>query len=69
MASLKDDMTISCQEVFGPVVGLYPYQDVEQAIRAVDEDERPRAKSVSTIHTQASVRHGAEYDTEDRNWS
>jgi glyceraldehyde-3-phosphate dehydrogenase (NADP+) len=39
MASLQEEMTISCQEVFGPVVGLYPYQDTEQAIRAVDDSE------------------------------
>jgi glyceraldehyde-3-phosphate dehydrogenase (NADP+) len=39
LASLQEDMSISCQEVFGPVVGLYPYQDVEVAIRAVDEGD------------------------------
>jgi len=39
LISLQDDMRISCQEVFGPVVGLYPYQDIEQAIRAVDESD------------------------------
>jgi glyceraldehyde-3-phosphate dehydrogenase (NADP+) len=39
LASLQEDMAISCQEVFGPVVGLYPYQDVEQAIRAVDDSD------------------------------
>jgi glyceraldehyde-3-phosphate dehydrogenase (NADP+) len=39
MASLQEDMTISCQEVFGPVVGLYPYQDAEQAIQAVDDSD------------------------------
>ncbi len=35
LASVEEDMKVSCQEVFGPVVGLYRYQDVHQAIRAV----------------------------------
>jgi glyceraldehyde-3-phosphate dehydrogenase (NADP+) len=35
LASVQEDMRVSCQEVFGPVVVLYPYQDVFQAIRAV----------------------------------
>ena len=39
LASLQEDMSISCQEVFGPVVGLYPYQDVNAAIRAVDNSD------------------------------
>jgi len=36
LTSLQEEMKISCQEIFGPVVGLYPYTDVEQAIQAVD---------------------------------
>ena len=32
-------MSISCQEVFGPVVGLYPCQDIDVAIRAVDDSD------------------------------
>jgi glyceraldehyde-3-phosphate dehydrogenase (NADP+) len=39
MASLQEDMRVSCQEVFGPVVGLYKYEDVNQAIRAVDDSD------------------------------
>lgn len=39
LASLQEDMKISCQEVFGPVVGLYRYQDVQDAIRAVDASD------------------------------
>ena len=39
LASLREDMSISCQEVFGPVVGLYAYQDVDTAIRAVDDSD------------------------------
>lgn len=35
LASLQESMTISCQEAFGPVVGLYPYTDVHQAIKNV----------------------------------
>ncbi len=39
LSSLKEDMTISCQEVFGPVVGLYRYRDVQEAIHAVDSSD------------------------------
>ena len=39
LASVRDDMRVSCQEVFGPVVGLYRFSDVFQAIRAVDNGD------------------------------
>ncbi len=39
LASIEEDMRVSCQEVFGPLVGLYQYQDVSQAIRAVDASD------------------------------
>lgn len=39
LASIQEDMSVSCKEVFGPLVGLYRYQDVMQAIRAVDASE------------------------------
>jgi glyceraldehyde-3-phosphate dehydrogenase (NADP+) len=39
LASLKPDMSVSCQEAFGPVVGLYPYKEVSEAIKAVDNGD------------------------------
>jgi acyl-CoA reductase-like NAD-dependent aldehyde dehydrogenase len=36
LASIQENMLVSCQEVFGPVVGLYRYDDVDQAIAAVN---------------------------------
>jgi glyceraldehyde-3-phosphate dehydrogenase (NADP+) len=39
LASVEEDMRVSCQEVFGPVVNLYRYTDVMQAIRNVDSSE------------------------------
>jgi glyceraldehyde-3-phosphate dehydrogenase (NADP+) len=36
LASLTEDMSISCKEAFGPFVGLYRYSDVMAAIDAVD---------------------------------
>jgi glyceraldehyde-3-phosphate dehydrogenase (NADP+) len=39
LASIEEDMRVSCQEVFAPVVGLYRYTDVHQAIEAVDASE------------------------------
>ena len=39
LASLQEEMKVSCQEAFGPLVGLYRYTDVHAAIRAVDNSE------------------------------
>jgi acyl-CoA reductase-like NAD-dependent aldehyde dehydrogenase len=39
LASVQEDMRVSCEEVFGPVVNLYRYTDVMQAIHAVDSGE------------------------------
>lgn len=39
LASIEEDMRVSCQEVFAPVVGLYQYTDINQAIDAVDAGE------------------------------
>jgi glyceraldehyde-3-phosphate dehydrogenase (NADP+) len=39
LASLQEDMNISCQEAFGPFVGLYSYTDVMDAIRRVDQSD------------------------------
>ena len=36
LTSLRDDMRVSCEEVFAPVVGLYEYGDVAKAIAAAD---------------------------------
>lgn len=39
LASLRNEMKVSCEEVFGPVVGMYPYTDVREAIREVDDSD------------------------------
>lgn len=39
LASVQEDMRVSCEEVFGPVVNLYRYTDVMQAIHAVDNGD------------------------------
>jgi glyceraldehyde-3-phosphate dehydrogenase (NADP+) len=39
LASVEENMRVSCEEVFGPVVNLYRYTDVMQAIRNVDSSE------------------------------
>lgn len=36
---LHEEMRVSCQEVFGPVVGLYRYTDIHQAMAAVDNSD------------------------------
>jgi acyl-CoA reductase-like NAD-dependent aldehyde dehydrogenase len=36
LASLQDTMRVTCQEVFAPLVGLYRYTDINEAIKAVD---------------------------------
>ncbi|MCI0395054.1 MAG: aldehyde dehydrogenase family protein [Chloroflexi bacterium] len=39
LASIQEEMRISCQEAFGPFVGLYQYTDVMEAIRRVDASD------------------------------
>jgi glyceraldehyde-3-phosphate dehydrogenase (NADP+) len=39
LAAIEEDMRVSCQEVFAPLVGLYRYTDVNQAIKAVDTSD------------------------------
>jgi acyl-CoA reductase-like NAD-dependent aldehyde dehydrogenase len=34
-SALADDMRVACQEVFAPIVGVWEYSDVREAIRAV----------------------------------
>ncbi len=39
MADIKPEMRVSCQEVFAPLVGLYRYSDIRQAIASVDDSD------------------------------
>ena len=39
LADLQPEMRVSCQEVFAPLVGLYRYTDIRQAIAAVDDSD------------------------------
>lgn len=39
LAELQPSMRVSCQEVFAPLVGLYRYTDVREAILAVDNSD------------------------------
>ncbi|HEY9152764.1 MAG TPA: aldehyde dehydrogenase family protein [Anaerolineales bacterium] len=39
LADIKPEMRVSCQEVFAPLVGLYRYTDIRQAIAAVDDSD------------------------------
>jgi glyceraldehyde-3-phosphate dehydrogenase (NADP+) len=39
LTDLQEDMRVSCQEVFAPLVGVYTYIDVDSAIRAVDHSD------------------------------
>lgn len=39
LAAVREEMRVSCQEVFAPLVNLYPYADISDAIRAVDNSE------------------------------
>ncbi len=39
LANLQPQMRVCCQEVFAPLIGLYRYTDVQEAIRAVDDSE------------------------------
>jgi acyl-CoA reductase-like NAD-dependent aldehyde dehydrogenase len=39
LANLQPSMSVSCQEAFAPLVGLYRYTDVREAIQAVDNSD------------------------------
>ena len=39
LAEIKPEMRVSCQEVFAPLVGLYRYSDIKQAIASVDDSD------------------------------
>lgn len=39
LAEIKPEMRVSCQEVFAPLVGLYSYSDIKQAIASVDDSD------------------------------
>jgi acyl-CoA reductase-like NAD-dependent aldehyde dehydrogenase len=39
LVALQPTMRVSCQEVFAPLVGVYRYTDVHQAIAAVDDSD------------------------------
>jgi acyl-CoA reductase-like NAD-dependent aldehyde dehydrogenase len=39
LAALEPAMRVSCQEVFAPLVGVYRYGDVREAIAAVDSSD------------------------------
>ncbi len=39
LVALQPTMRVSCQEVFAPLVGVYRYTDVRQAIAAVDDSD------------------------------
>jgi acyl-CoA reductase-like NAD-dependent aldehyde dehydrogenase len=39
LAGIKPEMRVSCQEAFAPLVGLYRYADIRQAISSVDDSD------------------------------
>lgn len=39
LADIKPEMLVSCQEVFAPLVVLYRYKDIREAIAAVDDSD------------------------------
>jgi len=39
LAAIQPTMRVSCQEVFAPLIGVYRYSDVRQAIAAVDDSD------------------------------
>ena len=39
LSNVKPDMKVSCQEVFGPVVTVTPYRQLDEAIDALNESE------------------------------
>jgi acyl-CoA reductase-like NAD-dependent aldehyde dehydrogenase len=48
LVNVKPEMKVVCEEVFGPVVSLLPYDDIDQAIDAVNDSPWGLASGVFT---------------------
>ena len=52
----RPEMKVVCEEVFGPVVSLCPYDDVEPVFRTVSESRFGLQTGIFTASTELAIR-------------
>jgi acyl-CoA reductase-like NAD-dependent aldehyde dehydrogenase len=56
IAGAKPEMKVVCEEVFGPVISLCPYDDVETVFRAISESRFGLQTGIFTASTATAIR-------------
>lgn len=56
LSSVSDDMKVVCDEVFGPVVSILPYDDVDDALRRVNGSRWGLAAGIYTRSLDVAMR-------------
>jgi acyl-CoA reductase-like NAD-dependent aldehyde dehydrogenase len=56
IADAKTDMKVVCEEVFGPVVSLLPYDDIDTVFRTISESRFGLQTGIFTTSTSLAIR-------------
>ena len=56
IAGAKPDMKVVCEEVFGPVISLAPYDDIDAVFRTVSESRFGLQTGIFTASTELAIR-------------
>src|ERR1700730_10862346 len=56
LAGVNPTMKVVCEEVFGPVVSLLPYDDIDQVFRAVSESRFGLQTGIFTKSMETAIR-------------
>jgi len=56
IAGVKPDMKVVCDEVFGPVISLLPYDDIEEVFRIVSNSRFGLQTGIFTKSTELAIR-------------
>jgi acyl-CoA reductase-like NAD-dependent aldehyde dehydrogenase len=56
IAGAKPDMKVVCEEVFGPVISLAPYDDIDAIFRTVSESRFGLQTGIFTASTELAIR-------------
>ena len=56
LAGVKPDMKVVCDEVFGPVISLLPYDDIDEVFRTVSESRFGLQTGIFTASIELAIR-------------
>ena len=56
IAGVKPEMKVVCDEVFGPVISLAPYDDIDAVFRTVSESRFGLQTGIFTASTELAIR-------------